>query len=150
MPHQLQTLRVCALLLGVAVLSVLAVSLSSAAPPEGKKSIQVVIHVNFPDAKRQGHGLKNVENILKDVHDDANVEVVCHGAGITLLLKSKSEHAAKIEDLMKKGVRFAACENTLREKAIARDDLLSGVATVPSGAVEVIRKQQQGYAYFKP
>jgi intracellular sulfur oxidation DsrE/DsrF family protein len=30
-------------------------------------------------------------------------------------------------------------------------DLLPGVATVPSGVVEVIRKQQlEGYAYFKP
>ena len=32
-----------------------------------------------------------------------------------------------------------------------KDDLLAGVGTVPSGAVEVIRKQQRdGYAYFKP
>lgn len=118
--------------------------------PEEKKMLQTVVHVNFPDAARQGHGLKNIENILKAVNGEAKVEVVCHGAGISLLLKNKTEHAGQIEKLMKQGVRFAACENTLREKSIARDDLLSGVETVPSGAVEVIRKQQQGYAYFKP
>lgn len=137
-------------LLGMAALSMFLASGSSSAAPEDKKTLQVVVHVNFPDAQRQGHGLKNVANILKDVHDDAKVEVVCHGAGIGLLLKNKTEHAAQIETLMKKGVKFAACENTLREKSIAKDDLLPGVTPVPSGAVEVIRKQQQGYAYFKP
>lgn len=48
------------------------------------------------------------------------------------------------------GVRFAACENTLRDKSIPKENLLPGIATVPSGAVEVIRKQHEGYGYFKP
>jgi hypothetical protein len=78
-------------LLGGAAFSMLLASAFSAAPAEGKKTLQVVVHVNFPDAQRQGHGLKNVENILKDVHEDAKVEVVCHGAGIGLLVKNKTE-----------------------------------------------------------
>lgn len=149
MSERLYELFACAVLFGVAVLPS-AGSATGAAPPEGKKMLQVVVHVNFPDSARQGHGLKNVENILKDVHGDASVEVVCHGAGIGLLLKDKTAHAAQIEALRKKGVRFAACANTLREKLLSRDGLLAGVVVVPSGAVEVIRKQQQGYAYFKP
>ena len=50
----------------------------------------------------------------------------------------------------KSRVSFAACENTMRDKSIAKDDLLAGAATVRSGAVEVIRKQQEGFSYFKP
>ncbi len=120
-----------------------------ASPLAGKKVLQAVVHVNFPDTERQGHGLKNIENILRGVKD-ARVEVVCHGAGISLLVKSRTKHAGKVESLMKRGVRFVACENTMREKGLNAADLLPGVTTVPSGAVEVIRKQQEGYGYFKP
>jgi intracellular sulfur oxidation DsrE/DsrF family protein len=38
----------------------------------------------------------------------------------------------------------------MRERSIGAEDLLPGVATVASGAYEVVRRQQLGYAYFKP
>lgn len=113
-------------------------------------ALKVVVHVNFPESGRQGHGLKNIANVLKEV-PEARVEVVCHGAGIGLVERTRTEHAEAVESLMRKGVRFVACENTMRHKSIRKEDLLPGVGTVPSGAVEVIRKQQrEGYAYFKP
>ena len=118
-------------------------------PTESAKRLKVVVHVNFSDGERQKHGLKNVANILKD-RKDAEIEVVCHGAGIGLVVKDKSEHASEVARLIKEGVRFAGCENTLKEKSISKDSLLAGVVPVPSGAVEVIRKQQEGYGYFKP
>lgn len=120
-------------------------------PSEGAKPmLKAVIHVNFADAERQKHGLKNVTNILKDVKGAAEIVVVCHGGGIGLVVKDQSQHAADVERLRKEGVRFAACENTMRDKSIPKENLLPGVTTVPSGAVEVIRKQQEGYGYFKP
>ncbi len=48
------------------------------------------------------------------------------------------------------GVSFVACENTLKDKSIPKDKLLAGVATVPTGAVEIISKQREGDSYFKP
>ncbi len=119
-------------------------------PAKEVTPLRVVVHVNFADAARQGHGLKNVENVLKAVHGKAEVEVVCHGAGLALLVKGQTKHADQVAKLLKQGVRFAACENTMREKSVAKADLLAGAMTVPSGAVEVIRAQQAGYAYFKP
>lgn len=117
--------------------------------PEGGP-LKVVVHVNFPDGGRQGQGLQSITNILKDA-PDAQVEVVCHGGGIGLLEKTRTEHAEAVEALVKKGVKFVACENTMRRKSIRKEDLLPRVGTVPSGAVEVVRKQQKdGYAYFKP
>ncbi|WP_158633587.1 DsrE family protein [Tautonia sociabilis] len=112
--------------------------------------LRVVVHVNFADVKRQAGGLKNVANILKEA-PDALVEVVCHSDGIAVVTADRSEHAGAVADLAARGVRFAACRNTMRERSIAEEDLLPGVETVPSGAVEVARKQQiDGYAYFKP
>ena len=112
--------------------------------------LKVVVHVNVPESGVQGAGLKNVTNILKDA-PDTQVEVVCHGPGIGLVEKARTEHAEAVEALVKKGVKFVACENTMRQKSIKKEDLLAGVGTVPSGAVEVVRKQQKdGFAYFKP
>lgn len=112
--------------------------------------LKVVVHVNVPESGTQGAGLKNVANILKEA-PDTMVEVVCHGAGIGLVEKARTDHAEAVEALIKKGVKFVACENTMRQKSIRKEDLLPGVGTVPSGAVEVVRKQQKdGFAYFKP
>lgn len=120
---------------------------------EGERAaFKAVIHVNFADAERQKNGLRNVSNMLKEVKDisEGDIEVVCHGPGIGLLVKDKTPHAEEMERLMKAGVRFAACENTMRERSIPKDALVSGVVTVRSGAAEVVRKQQEGYGYFKP
>lgn len=119
------------------------------APEGGKPMLKAVVHINFTDSERQKHGLKNVANILKE-EKGAEIVVVCHSGGIGLLVKDKSEHADEVARLIKEGVRFAACENTLRDKSIPKENLLPAVTTVPSGAVEVIRKQHEGFGYFKP
>lgn len=131
------------------------IALANADPQAAQKSrkdnsmISTVIHVNFSDSERQGHGLKNVVNILKEV-PNAKVEVVCHGAGISLLVQGDTKHADKVQELIGNGVSFVACENTLKDKSIPKETLLAGVTTVPAGAVEIISKQQEGYSYFKP
>jgi intracellular sulfur oxidation DsrE/DsrF family protein len=134
----------------VAALALGATQATSADDKAEAGPLKVVVHVNVPEPGTQGAGLKNVANILKEA-PDTQVEVVCHGAGIGLLEKARTDHAEAVEALIKKGVRFVACENTMRQKSIKKEDLVPGVGTVPSGAVEVVRKQQKdGYAYFKP
>jgi len=108
-----------------------------------------VVHVNFADPERHEDALGNIENILKAV-PTAQIEVVCHGKGINLVVTKQSKHAEKVESLMKQGVHFVACENTMKKKAIEKDALVTGVTSVPSGAVEVLLKQQEGYGYFRP
>ncbi len=115
----------------------------------GKPMLSAVVHVNFADAERQRHGLKNVTNMLKAEGGRAVIVVVAHG-GIALVVRDKSPDAAEVQRLIKEGVKFAACENTLKEKGIPKESLLPGVTTVPSGAVEVVRRQQEGFGYFRP
>jgi len=117
---------------------------------DATKALQAVVHINFADAERQEFGLKNIENILKNAETGAEIEVVCHGMGIGLLVSSKTKHGEAVKKLMDGGVRFVACENTMKKQSIKKDDLLHGTGTVPSGALEVVRKQREGYAYFKP
>lgn len=132
------------------LMAFLALGMSRAAESAEDGPLKVVVHVNVAETGVQGAGLKNVANILKEA-PDTQVEVVCHGAGIGLVEKARTDHAEAVESLIKKGVTFVACENTMRQKTIRKEDLLPGVGTVPSGAVEVVRKQQiDGFAYFKP
>jgi len=138
------------ILVALAVLLVGVGGFSPARADDPAGPLKVIVHINVPESGVQGAGLKNVTNVLKEV-PDAQIEVVCHGAGIGLVEKTRSDHAEVVAALIKKGVRFVACENTMRQKSIRKEDLLPGIGTVPSGALEVIRKQQKdGYAYFKP
>lgn len=133
----------------VCAVAALAVAEAPTQSPKDSAMLKAVIHVNFDDAERQHNALGNIENILKS-EPKAELEVICHGPGIGLVQKSKAKHAEQVQALMQQGVRFEACENTMKKKSIPQDDLLAGTTTVPSGAVEIIRKQQQGYSYFRP
>jgi intracellular sulfur oxidation DsrE/DsrF family protein len=124
---------------------------AGAQPAKGEKAmLRAVVHVNFGDIERQKHGLKNVTNVLKAEGGKADVVVVCHGPGIALVVKDKSPAAGEIERLLKEGVKFEACENTLKDKGIPKESLIPGVTTVQSGAAEVVRRQQDGFGYFRP
>lgn len=120
---------------------------------QAEQAVKVVVHMNVAQTTHERMGLKNVENMLKAAGAEglkADLEVVCHGDGIRLVEKARTELAAEVAALADQGVRFVACQNTMRERSLAAEDLLPGVATVPSGAYEVVRRQQAGYAYFKP
>lgn len=115
-----------------------------------ENKVAIVVHNNDGDIEHQKHGLKNVQNILQELKGKGTIEVVSHGAGITMVLKDKSPSVETINKLRAQGVKFVACANTLKEKNISENELLEGISIVPSGAVEVVRLQQNGYSYFKP
>jgi intracellular sulfur oxidation DsrE/DsrF family protein len=138
------------LLLSVALLSVAAIVVAQNETAETRIAmLKVVVHVNYDDAGRQEKMLGNLANIL-EAEPKAEIEVISHGAGISLIQESKTKHVPQVQALIQQGVRFAGCENTMKKESIDKADLLDGVTTVPSGAVEVIRKQQEGFGYFRP
>ncbi len=119
--------------------------------PDGP--LKAVVHVNFAQTTHQRLGLKNVENIMRTAAAEGlktEIEIVCHGDGIRLVEKARTELADEVAAMANQGHRFVACENTMRERSLGRDDLLPGVGLVPSGAFEIVRRQQDGFSYFKP
>ncbi|WP_152053025.1 DsrE family protein [Tautonia marina] len=135
-------------LIGVGV--VLSQTGSRADDRETSESLRVLVHMNFADTGRQGQGMKNISRIL-EADPTARVVVVCHSGGINVVEAVRTDHAEAIASLIDRGVTFVACENTMKRNGITKDDLISGVGTVPSGAVEVVRRQQfDGFAYFRP
>ncbi len=109
----------------------------------------VVVHLDEDGEDKHRALLRNVGNLVRDLGDQTTVELVAHGPGIALCL-ADSVLAEELQALIARGVVAAACENTLTTKGIARERLAAGVATVPSGVGELVRKQWQGWAYVRP
>ena len=110
---------------------------------------RVVFDLTSNDQKTWDTILRNLENVKKELGDKTQLQVVAHGGGIELFLKKKAFQTPRLIKLSQAGVKFVGCENTMKRKKIKRDELYPFVATVPAGLAEIIRKQQEGWAYLK-
>lgn len=106
------------------------------------------MQVTEGDSLTQLAVIGQVRNIMKQL-PDVQIEVVCHANSLDMLLKSDSKVASHIAELTSRNVRFVACENTMARKKATVEDLVPGVDTVPSGLVEIIFKQEEGWSYIK-
>ncbi|HET9487311.1 MAG TPA: DsrE family protein [Chryseosolibacter sp.] len=113
-----------------------------------KKSHKVIMQVTEGDSLTQLAVIGQVRNIKKQL-PDAQIEVVCHANSLDMLLRSGSKVASHIAELKPMGVNFMACENTMARKKATAADLVPGAGTVPSGLVEIILKQEEGWSYIK-
>jgi uncharacterized protein len=109
---------------------------------------KVVIQLTSNDTLVHKAVLKQINNLLTAA-PNAQIEVVCHNNGIEFLTAAKTKSAAGITELKAKGVTFAACENTLRERKIDKKEVLTEAIFVPAGILEVVMKQEDGFSYIK-
>jgi intracellular sulfur oxidation DsrE/DsrF family protein len=110
---------------------------------------KVVVQLNTSDTLVWHGALKNISNLQAALGATTQIELVAHGAGISILIDNKTTQKAKITELAASGVLFKACENTIRERKIDRTTILPQAGTVPSGVAEVVLKQEAGWAYLK-
>ena len=93
--------------------------------------------------------LANMGNFIKAMPEGSTeVELVAYAGGLGFLRASSTAQPA-IAALEAKHVRFLACENSLRLQHLTAADLAAGVGTVPSGVVELVTRQEQGWSYIK-
>jgi intracellular sulfur oxidation DsrE/DsrF family protein len=111
---------------------------------------RVVIQVSDNDPAKWTLALNNAKNIQTDLGSGSvDIEIVAFGPGIGML-KLESPVAARIDEATGSGVKVQACENTMRGQKLTKADMLNGITYVPAGVVEIIQKQQQGWAYLRP
>jgi intracellular sulfur oxidation DsrE/DsrF family protein len=111
---------------------------------------QVVLQVSDNDPAKWNLALNNANNLQKDLGlDDVELEIVVYGPGIGML-KSDSPVAARISSALGNGIKVVACENTMAGQKLQKSDMLPGIGYVPAGVVELMKKQQQGWAYLRP
>jgi hypothetical protein len=111
---------------------------------------KLVIQVSDNDPGKWGLALNNAQNVVSDLGaSTVALEIVVYGPGIGML-KSDSPMAARIAAALKGGMQIVACENTLKAQKLTHADMLPDIGYVPAGVVELMQKQQQGYAYIRP
>ncbi len=112
------------------------------------KKHKIVMQFSDSDSLSQASVVGQVKNI-RAAWPNAQVEVVCHGPGLDLLIAAKSKVNNQVAEWSGKGVVFAACNNTMKRRNIKSEDLLPSIIVVPSAIIELTLKQEKGWAYIK-
>jgi uncharacterized protein len=111
---------------------------------------KAVFQVSDGDPQKWNLTLNNAKNVQDDLGTDTvELEIVVYGPGIGML-KGDSPVAKRIADALKSGVKVVACENTMKAQKLVYADMLPAIGYVPAGVVELMKKQQGGYAYIRP
>ncbi|HTD04197.1 DsrE family protein [Undibacterium sp.] len=111
---------------------------------------RVVFQVSDNDQAKWNLTLNNVKNIQTALGaDNVDIEIVAYGPGISML-KFDTPVGNRIQDAVKSKVKVAACENTMEAQKLHKEDMVPAISYVPAGVVEIIKLQQQGYAYIRP
>ncbi len=118
-------------------------------PHERRAENGVVIHLDEDTPGKHEAVLRNISNLLEDITDDTTVELVAHGPGISIMLRN-SPQAMTVQHLHDSGVQLVACANTMTGMGIGPDELATAVAIATSGVGQLVRRQQQGWAYVRP
>ncbi len=125
--------------------------------PASGDAIKVLIHVNSVAAAHNPGALDEIESLVRyyrDQRQNARVEVVMNGEGLNLIRVDTTRFAERIRRMQEEydNLTFAACQNTIqrlkREHGITAK-LLPGVTVIDSGVAQIMRRQQQGWAYIQ-
>jgi uncharacterized protein len=142
-----------AYLVVTAVLIAGSVTMGGVAHAQSTQSAQrnrVVIQMSDGDVAKWNLALNNAKNIQSDLGAaNVDVELVTYGPGIDML-KLESPVGGRIGEALAAGVKVLACENTMKGQKLTHADMLNGIGYVPAGVVELMTKQQQGWAYIRP
>lgn len=114
------------------------------------KPNRLVLQVSDGDAAKWSLALGNVYNVQNDLGaETVEAEIVVYGPGIGMIRKG-SPVADRVASAVRNGVRVVACENTMTAQHLTKADMLPGIGYVPAGVVEIMKRQQQGWAYVRP
>ncbi len=111
---------------------------------------RVVFQVSDGSPDKWNLTLTNARNVLDRLgKDHVQVEIVAYGPGIEAL-RFESLLANRIGQAVQDGVRIVACQNTMKSKHLTADDMLPSIGYVPVGVIELIDREQAGWAYVRP
>lgn len=123
-----------------------AVSLAAAAAP----SHRVVMQVSDNSEATWNQAMNNARNVQQMLgRDNVAIEIVVYGHGISMA-RFDSPVAARVASTAEAGIDVVVCENTMKGQKLTRDDMSDKVKFVPAGVVEIMTRQQEGWAYIKP
>ena len=134
----------------VAVAAFVSVAALPIPAPAQTPESRVVIQVSDADPGKWNLALNNAKNLQTNLGaKNVDIEIVAYGPGIGML-KSDSVVGNRIAEALGAGVKIVACDNTMRGQKLEKPDMLNGIGYVPAGVVEIMRRQQEHWAYLRP
>jgi intracellular sulfur oxidation DsrE/DsrF family protein len=134
----------------VAVITLTLAMAAAAQAPQASVRPKVVLQMSEADPAKWSLALNNAKNIQTDLGAaNVDVELVAYGPGIGML-KADSIVGNRVDEAVAAGVKVVACENTMRAQKLTPTDMLGKISYVPAGVVEIMQRQQQGWAYIRP
>ncbi|MBK7762230.1 MAG: DsrE family protein [Bacteroidetes bacterium] len=110
--------------------------------------MKIVFQLSTSDTLAHKALMKQLGNITS-VEPTTQIEVVCHGPGLDMLRADKSIVASKINEHTQNGIRFYACEFSMKERKVSTDQILPTAMYVKAGIIYIVTKQQEGWSYIK-
>jgi len=136
----------------------LALVVTGIATADDTSDHKVAIHVDENDPATMNMALNNIANLNKYYQskgESVTIELVVYGPGLHMLRSDTSPVKDRIEKMSLEidKLQFSACGNThakMSKKAGKEIELLDEATKVPSGVVQLIALQEDGYAYVRP
>ncbi len=120
-----------------------------AAPNDKGGREHVVIQVSDDNVKTWNQALNVVKNLQAAYKGNIDVEVVAFGNGIGML-QMDSAVGNRVNETIEGGTKVVACQNTMKGHKLKPDDMLTKIGYVPAGVVEIVKKQNAGWAVIRP
>lgn len=109
---------------------------------------KIVFQLTSADTNVHKMLVRQLGNVLAAA-PNSRIEVVCHGPGIAMLTTKQTIVHPKVSELKGKGIDFVVCENTLKERKVTKEEIISEAAFVKAGILEIVKKQEEGWSYIR-
>jgi intracellular sulfur oxidation DsrE/DsrF family protein len=127
-----------------------AVLTHSAVSMAAQQKAKIVLQVSDNDPAKWNLALNNARNAQDDLgKDNIDIEIVVYGPGIHML-RMEATTATRVTQAIKSGISIVACENTMTAQKINKADMHDAISYVPAGVIQLMKRQQQGWAYIRP
>jgi len=114
-----------------------------------QKKHRIVFDFTKNDTASFSSIMRQAKNILIET-GNAELEIVCHGPGLDMIMNDKSTVQKEVEELRNKyNVVFAACGATMKRRGVDKNQLFPFTVVVPLANLEFSSKQQEGWSYIK-
>jgi len=131
--------------------------------------VKVVYHADFADPRRFSAMLTSINNMATYYENELqeyDIRIVFVAHGIRFLTDNKLENTPFVEDRVMAerrdnnkgrllslndimGVKLELCDITRSQIGLDKAKLYEGTESVPSGVVQLVNLQQQGFSYIK-
>ena len=115
---------------------------------DGARQHRIVMQLTSGDTLVHKNLMKQLRN-MKEAAPTMQLEVVCHGPGMDMLMDDRSVVKEKVKEFAGRGIVFLACENTMAERKLDRTKVLPEAGFVKAGIIHIVERQEEGWSYIK-